>query len=77
MVGAISQFGPEAMQKYLKMGAYFSQVATSLGMEAATIVKSDEQIQAEEQQAMQQQQAMMAQEQEGQMALEGQKQRGA
>ena len=77
MVGAVSQFGPETMTKYLKMGAYFSQVATSLGMEADTIVKSDEEIQAEEQAMMQQQQAMMEQEQQGQMALEGKKQQGA
>lgn len=77
MVGAVSQFGPEAMMKYLKMGAYFSQVATSLGMDAATIVKSDEQIQAEQQQEMEQEQAMMQQEQEANMALEGKKQQGA
>jgi len=62
MVQSIAQFGPEAMAKYLNMGAYFEQLATSLGMDASAIVKSDEQLQAEEQQAMQQQQAMMAQE---------------
>lgn len=69
MASAIAQFGPEAMNKYLKLGAYFSQVAAALGMDAETIVKSDEQIQAEEQQMMQQQQQMMQQEQEGKMAL--------
>lgn len=77
MVQAISQFGPEAMMKYLKMGPYFAQIATSLGMNAATIVKTEEELQQQEQQQMQQQQDMMQQEQEGQMALEGQKNRGA
>jgi len=69
MAQAIGQFGPEAMNKYLKLGAYFSQIASALGMDADTIVKSDEQIQAEEQQMMQQQQQLMQQEQQGKMAL--------
>lgn len=64
MSQAIAQFGPEAMMKYLKLGPYFSQLATALGMDATTIVKSDEEIQSEEQQAMQQQQALMQQEQQ-------------
>ena len=76
MVGAVSQFGPEVLMKYLNMGNYFSQVATSLGMDAGTLVKTDEQIAAEQQQEMEQQQAMMAQEQQGSMELEGMKQGG-
>lgn len=76
MVGAISQFGPEAMAQYLNMGNYFSQIATSLGMDATALVKSDEQIQAEQQAAQEQEQAMMAQEQQGAQQLEGMKQGG-
>jgi len=66
MVQAITQFGPEAMQKYLKMGAYFEKIATALGMEAKDIVKSEEEIQAEQQQQMMQEQAMMQQQQQQQ-----------
>ncbi len=65
MVQAVSQFGPEVMQQYLKMGAYFEKLATSLGMDAKDIVKSDEEIAAEQQQQMQQQQQMMEQQQAG------------
>ncbi len=63
MVQAISQFGPEAMQQYLKMGSYFEQIATSLGMDASTIVKSDEEIAAEQQAQQQAQQELMQQQQ--------------
>ena len=76
MLQSIAQLGPEVIAKYLDVPAYLGQVATSLGMTADSIVKSQERIQAEEQQAMQQQQAMMQQEQQGQMALEQTKQQG-
>ena len=80
MVQAVSQFGPEAAQQYLKMGAYFSKLATSLGMDASGIVKTDEEIKAEQQAAMEQQMAMqqqqLAQQQQGQMDLEMMKQSG-
>ena len=73
MVQVITQFGPELSMKYLKMGAYFEQIATALGMDARTIVKSDEEIAQEEQQQMQQQMAMQQQMQqqdtENQMAV--------
>ncbi len=60
MAQVIGQFGPEAIQQYLRMGNYFAQIATSLGMNPDTIVKSDEEIQAEQEAAMQQQLAMQA-----------------
>ena len=80
MVQSISQFGPEAMQQYLKMGAYFSKLATALGMDARDIIKSDEEIQAEQQAMQEQQMAMqeeqMAAEQAGKMQIEETKQGG-
>jgi hypothetical protein len=73
MAQVIGQFGPEVMQRYLNMGAYFAQVATALGMDAGTIVKSEEQIAQEEQQQMAMQQQMMAEQEamkaQGQMAV--------
>jgi hypothetical protein len=78
MVQAITQFGPEAMSKYLKMGSYFESIASALGMDATKIVKSDQEVQAQEQAAMEQQQQMVQQQQEQEqgnaMALEAQKQ---
>ena len=78
MVQAITQFGPEAMATYLNMGEYFSQVASSLGMDSSKIVKSDEQVQQEQAlQAKAQQEAVdaqMAKEHGNQVELENQKQ---
>ena len=69
----IGQFGPEVMEKYMNMGEYFSQITTALGMDASSIVKSDEQIAEEQQMAMEQQQQMMAEQEamktQGQMAV--------
>jgi len=80
MAQSVMQFGPEAMQQYLKLGAYFSKVATALGMDPRDIVKSDEEIAAEQQAQMEQQQAMMeeqqAAEQQGAMDMEAMKQQG-
>ena len=78
MVQAITQFGPEAMAKYLKMGNYFESIASALGMDSAKIVKSDQEVKDEEQAQMEQQQQIMAQqqqqEQQGAIELEAQKQ---
>ena len=60
MLQSMAQLGPEVLDKYLDVGAYLSQVATSLGMDPFKIVKSPERIKAEEEQALQQQQQMMA-----------------
>lgn len=62
MVQAVSQFGEGAVDRYLKVDNYFAQLATALGMNAETLVKSREEIQAEDQQRQAQQQEMMAQE---------------
>jgi len=60
MLQSMAQLGPEVLAKYLDVGAYLSQVATSLGMDPYKIVKSPEQIQQEEQQRLQQEQQQMA-----------------
>jgi hypothetical protein len=60
MLQSMAQLGPEVLSKYLDVGAYLAQVATSLGMDPYKIVKSPEQIQAEEEREMQQQQQLMA-----------------
>ena len=76
MLQSIAQLGPEVIGKYLNIPAYLSQIATSLGMDANEIVKSQEQIQAEQQQqqqAMLEQQAMQT---GGQMAVDSNKQGG-
>ena len=76
MLQSIAQLGPEVIGQYLNIPAYLSQIATSLGMDANEIVKSNEQIQAEQQQ---QQQAMMEQQAlqtGGQMAVDSNKQGG-
>ena len=80
MVQAITQFGPEAMATYLNMGEYFSQVASSLGMDASKIVKSDEQVQQEQAEARAAQEAQvnaqMDKEHGNNVDLEAQKQAG-
>ncbi len=72
MVQVVSQFGPEVAQRYLNMGEYFSEVATALGMDAESLVKSDEQLEAEQKQAMEQQ--MMMEQQQMQMQQQQQQQ---
>ena len=74
MLQSIAQLGPEVIAQYLNIPAYLSQIATSLGMDAEEIVKSQEQIQAEQQQAMQAQQAQQQQQMEGQMMIDSNKQ---
>jgi len=73
MLQSVAQLGPEVIAQYLNVPAYLSQIATSLGMDPESIVKSPEQIQAEQQaqqQAMQQQQQ---QEVQGQMQVDNNK----
>ena len=70
MLQSIAQLGPEVIAQYLNVPAYLSQVAASLGMDPSTIVKTQEQIEAEQQQAMQQQQQMQQQQVEGQMMVD-------
>ena len=70
MLGAVAQLGPEVVGQYLDVPAYLSQIATSLGMDAESIVKSQEQIQQEQQQAQMMQQQQQQQEMQGQMAID-------
>ena len=61
MLQSIAQLGPDVIGQYLNIPAYLSQIAVSLGMAPESIVKSQEQIQAEQkqqQEAMMQEQAM-------------------
>ena len=60
MLQSMAQLGPEVLAKYLDVGAYLAQVATSLGIDPYKLVKSPEQIQAEEEQQMRQEQQQMA-----------------
>jgi len=76
----IGQFGPEVMEKYMRMGEYFSQITTALGMDATAIVKSEEQIAKEQQEELAMQQQMMQQQEamktQGQMAVNASAQGG-
>lgn len=70
MLQAIAQLGPEVISQYLNIPAYLSQVATALGMDPASIVKTQDQIQMEQQQQMQQQQQLQQQQVKGQMDID-------
>ena len=76
MLQSIAQLGPEVISQYLDIPAYLSQVATSLGMEATSIVKSNEQIQQEQQAQQQAMQQEQMQQMQGQMAIDTNKQQG-
>ena len=76
MMQSMAQLGPEVLMSSLKIDGYLSAVATALGIDPTTVVKSPEEKQMEQQQAMAQQQAMMQQQQQGAMQLEQQKQQG-
>ena len=73
MLSSIAQLGPDVIAQYLNVPAYLSQIATSLGMDPSSIVKSPEQIQQEQEQAMQMQQQQQQQEVAGQMAVDNNK----
>lgn len=61
LLRAVQPLGPEVLARYMNPGDYISRVATSLGIDASGLVKSDEQIAQETAQAQQaQQQQMMA-----------------
>lgn len=66
MVQSMAQLGPEVIASRLDVGGYLTAIATSLGVDPTTVVKSDEQLQQEQQQQMQQQQMMMQMEQQTQ-----------
>ena len=73
MVQTIAQLGPEAVQTYLNVGGFLEQLATSLGMDPAGVVRSQEEVQAiqeQQQQMMMQQQAMQQAMQSGGKILE-------
>ena len=51
----ISPLGPEVLARYMNVSDYVKRVGTSLGIDMAGLIKSQEQVDAEQQQAMQQQ----------------------
>ena len=73
MSNTIAQLGPDMIGQYLNVDAYFSQVATSLGIDPSSIVKTREQQAAEQEQAMQAQQMQQVQEAQGKMAIDNNK----
>lgn len=73
MLQSIAQLGPEVINTYLNIPAYLGQIATSLGMDPTSIVKSQEQIQAEQQQAMMLQQQQLAAQTGAQMVVDANK----
>jgi protein-disulfide isomerase-like protein with CxxC motif len=59
MLKALQPLGPELLAQYLNAGDFISRVATSLGIDSAGMIKSQEEMQAEQQQAQQAQQMQM------------------
>lgn len=76
MLQSIAQLGPEVIAQYLNVPAYLGQVATSLGMDAEAIVKTQAQRDAEAQAQQQAQQQQQQQEVQSQMAVDNNKQQG-
>jgi head-to-tail joining protein len=52
-----AQVFPEAFQTAVKQNEILSQIATALGLDASSVVKSEQEIEQEQQQAMQMQMA--------------------
>jgi len=75
MVQSMAQLSPEILMQNLKIDGYLSAVATALGIDPTSVVKSKEEKAQEQQAAMQQQQMMMEQQQ--QMALQQQNNQAA
>lgn len=59
MMKALQPLGEQVLAQYLNPGDYISRVATSLGVDPAGLVKSQEQMAQEQQQAQQQQMMQM------------------
>lgn len=53
VAGAAQTVGPQALQTYLNLDAYFKRRAASLGISIEGLIKTEEEIQAEQQQAQQ------------------------
>ena len=53
VAGAAQTVGPQALQTYLNIDAYFKRRAASLGISIEGLIKTEEQIQEEQQQAQQ------------------------
>ena len=61
LIKSLAPLGPEIIAKYMNAGDYISRIATSLGIDAAGLVKTEDQLQQEQAMAQQaQQQQMMA-----------------
>ena len=66
-----AQVFPEAFQQNVKQAEILRQIATSLGIDSSSVVKSDEEIQQEQQQAMQMQMAQQMAPQIARGAVQG------
>jgi hypothetical protein len=60
LVQQLAPLGPEVLAQYMNVGDYIKRVATSLGIDSAGLVKTEEEIAAERQQAMMMQMAQQA-----------------
>lgn len=67
-----AQVFPEAFQTSVKQAEILRQIATSLGIDSASVIKTDEEIQQEQQQAMQMQMAQQMAPQVARGAMEQQ-----
>ena len=67
MLQSMAQLGEETINTYLNIPKYLSKIATSLGMDAQDIVKSQKQIQQEQQLQMQQEQQLQQQQQQAEL----------
>jgi hypothetical protein len=56
LMKALQPLGPQVLAQYMNAGDYISRVATSLGIDAAGLVKTQQEIDQQMQQAQQQQQ---------------------
>lgn len=67
-----AQVFPQAFEQNVKQAEILRQIATALGIDSTSVVKSDEEIQAEQQQMMEQQMAMQVAPQVAQGAMQQQ-----
>jgi hypothetical protein len=68
LLKALQPLGPEVLAKHMNPGDYISRVATSLGIDASGLVKSEDQMAQEQQQAQQMAQMQQMQQMMGDVA---------
>ena len=69
MVQSMAQLGPEVLGQYLKVDEYLRQIATALGVEPDSVVKTQEELQQEAQMRQAQQQMQIQQETQQQVQV--------